>query len=101
MSLRAAARLESLGFTNVYDYEAGKADWFAAGLPREGDAMPVLRAADVARTDDVTCALEDTVGDAAARARAEGRSTTVGTTLMSMAPKPASSNSATIGSRAW
>ena len=73
MSPRAAARLESLGFTNVYDYEAGKADWFAAGLPREGEAMPVPRAADVARNDDLTCALEDTVAEAADRARAAGQ----------------------------
>lgn len=73
MSPRAAARLESLGFTNIYDYEAGKADWFAAGLPREGEAMPVLRAVDVARTDDVTCALTDTVGVAAGKAREAGQ----------------------------
>jgi len=32
MSPRAASRLESLGFRDVYDYAAGKADWFAAGL---------------------------------------------------------------------
>ncbi|MDA1256946.1 MAG: hypothetical protein O3C10_03770 [Chloroflexi bacterium] len=73
MSPRAAARLETLGFTNVYDYEAGKADWFAAGLPREGEAMPVLRAADVARTDDVTCTLADTVAIAAEKAREVGQ----------------------------
>ena len=36
MSPRAAWRLESLGFTAVYDYVAGKADWFARGLPRAG-----------------------------------------------------------------
>ena len=73
MSPRAAWRLESLGFTNVYDYEAGKADWFAAGLPREGDARPVVLAADLARTDDATCALADTTGVAAERARAAGQ----------------------------
>jgi len=32
MSPRAASRLESLGFRDVYDYAAGKADWFNAGL---------------------------------------------------------------------
>ena len=37
MSPRAAWRLESLGFTKVYDYVPGKTDWLAAGLPREGD----------------------------------------------------------------
>lgn len=34
-SARAAARLESLGYRNVYDYEAGKTDWKQAGLPIE------------------------------------------------------------------
>jgi hypothetical protein len=29
MSPRAASRLESLGFTQVNDYVAGKADWVA------------------------------------------------------------------------
>ena len=36
MSARAAPRLATLGFTDVYRYQAGKADWFAAGLLREG-----------------------------------------------------------------
>src|SRR5689334_6170303 len=35
LSPRAAARLESLGFADVYDYAAGKADWIAMGLPTE------------------------------------------------------------------
>ncbi len=30
MSPRAAARLETLGFTKVYDYVGGKTDWLAA-----------------------------------------------------------------------
>jgi rhodanese-related sulfurtransferase len=37
MSPRAACRLELLGFTQVYDYVAGKADWLAHGLPTEGE----------------------------------------------------------------
>jgi rhodanese-related sulfurtransferase len=36
MSPRAAWRLESIGFTEVHDYVAGKADWGSAGLPLEG-----------------------------------------------------------------
>ncbi len=36
MSPRAAARLETLAFHDVYDYVAGKADWGAAGLPLAG-----------------------------------------------------------------
>lgn len=31
-SSEAARRLETLGYRNVFDYEAGKADWQAAGL---------------------------------------------------------------------
>ena len=73
MSPRAAARLETLGFTKVFDCEAGKADWFAAGLPREYDLPPVLLVADVARKDDVICAPTDTLGAAAEKARDPGQ----------------------------
>lgn len=38
MSPRAALRLERLGFTQVHDYVAGKADWMAFWLPWEGEA---------------------------------------------------------------
>lgn len=69
MSPRAAWRLESLGFTHSYDYVAGKADWFAAGLPRAGSRTSVPRVADVARRDVVTCGLTDRIGDVAVRAR--------------------------------
>jgi rhodanese-related sulfurtransferase len=31
----AARRLRRLGYTNVHDYVAGKAEWIAAGLPVE------------------------------------------------------------------
>src|SRR5688572_23586838 len=37
MSPRAASRLETLGFEQVYDYVAGKADWGSGGLPLEGE----------------------------------------------------------------
>ena len=49
MSPRAAWRLESLGFSKVYDYVEGKADWAVAGLPREGDKAGFNRAIDVVR----------------------------------------------------
>jgi Mg/Co/Ni transporter MgtE len=62
MSARAAARLEGLGFT-VYRYQAGKADWFAAGLPRDGREATIPRIADVAARDVRTARLEETVGD--------------------------------------
>ena len=32
----AAEKLETFGFTNVYDYEGGKQDWMDAGYPVEG-----------------------------------------------------------------
>jgi len=38
MSPRAAWRLEEAGFSPLYDYIAGKADWLAADLPHEGTA---------------------------------------------------------------
>ena len=33
---RAAWRLESVGFSEVYDYTVGELHWLAAGLPTEG-----------------------------------------------------------------
>ena len=52
MSPRAACRLERLGFTQVYDYVAGKMDWLSFALPHEGEA---LLAGDVARREVPTC----------------------------------------------
>jgi predicted transcriptional regulator len=66
MSPRAAWRLKTLGFDKVYDYVAGKEDWFAAGLPRQGRLAG-------ARRDDITCALTDRIGDVVARVRAAGK----------------------------
>jgi CBS-domain-containing membrane protein len=63
MSPRAAWRLEELGFTRVYDYVASKADWFAAGLPREGKAAEIPWAVDLVRDDVPTCAPNDRLGD--------------------------------------
>ena len=34
-SERAAERLQSLGYTRVYDYHLGRDDWAGAGLPLE------------------------------------------------------------------
>jgi CBS-domain-containing membrane protein len=67
MSPRAACRLELLGFTRVYDYVAGKADWLAHGLPTEGEQAQVPRAKDVLRRDAVTARPEEPVGGVAAR----------------------------------
>ena len=62
MSPRAAGRLEQIGFTKVYDYVLGIADWKAAGLPVEGDAPVVQRVSDATRPDVPTCAVDDEIG---------------------------------------
>lgn len=65
MSPRAAARLESMGFLQVYDYVAGKADWGAAGLSLEGTLGP--RAGELARRDVPACRLDDRLQDVCSR----------------------------------
>ncbi len=78
MSPRAAARLESLGFTKVYDYVGGKTDWLAAALPTEGRlAGKPTTAGDVARRDDCACHLGDRLGDVVTRLRAAGKDTCI------------------------
>ena len=72
MSPRAAWRLESLGFTEVYDYVDGKLDWMAAGLPTEGTASNRPRAGDLARKDVLTCRLDERLGEVQQRARSGG-----------------------------
>ncbi len=72
MSPRAAWRLESLGFAEVYDYAPSKADWMAWGLPREGRSASIPTVGEVSKRDVPTCSLTDTVGDARDRARAPG-----------------------------
>jgi CBS domain-containing protein len=59
MSPRAASRLESIGFEQVYDYVAGKADWGSAGLPVEGAEGSETRAKAHVRTDVPTCSPHD------------------------------------------
>ena len=72
MAPRAAARLESLGFEEVFEYRAGKLDWLAAGNPTEGENSKRPRAGDVARKDVVVCGLKDRLGDVRERAVAAG-----------------------------
>ena len=72
MAPRAAARLESLGFEEVYEYRAGKLDWLAAGNPTEGENSRRPRAGDVARKDMVVCRVKERVGDVHERAVAAG-----------------------------
>src|SRR3954447_15694283 len=63
MSPRAACRLETLGFSDVYDYVGGKAERLAYGLPREGENAGAPYAGELADLDPPTCALRDTVAD--------------------------------------
>ncbi len=77
MSPRAAWRLESLGFRDVYDYTAGKLDWMAAGLPTEGINAAVPRAGDLARKDVPTCSLDERLEEVRERVRARGWDTVV------------------------
>jgi CBS domain-containing protein len=72
MSARAAWRLESFGFGRVFRYTPGKADWFASGLPREGEFAAVPRVGDAARRDAPTCGLDERVGEVRERVRAAG-----------------------------
>jgi Mg/Co/Ni transporter MgtE len=72
MSPRAAWRLESLGFRQVYDYVAGKLDWMAAGLPTEGTNAKHPRAGEVSRKDVPTAQLDERLGEVSERVRANG-----------------------------
>lgn len=72
MSPRAAWRLESLGFKEVYEYRGGKADWSAAGLPTEGKLSSVPRLGGLVRRDVTRAPLNDPVGEVARRAAADG-----------------------------
>src|SRR5438034_10609688 len=72
MSPRAAWRLESLGFGEVYEYGGGKLDWMAAGLPTEGTNAKRPRAGDLAHTDVPTCRLDERLEDVRDRTKEQG-----------------------------
>ncbi len=67
MSPRAASRFETLGFEQVYDYVAGKADWGSAGRPLEGTEGSEKRAGAYVRTDVPNCPLGDRLQDVCER----------------------------------
>src|SRR5919204_6967723 len=75
MSPRAAWRLESIGFTQVHDYVAGKADWGSAGLPLEGARGSATRVGAHLRRDVPTCRIDERLRDVTARVRAAGSDT--------------------------
>ena len=72
MSPRAAWRLESLGFQQVYDYTVGKLDWLAAGLPTEGTNANQPRAGTLARKDVPICGLDERLAEVRERAHSRG-----------------------------
>jgi CBS domain-containing protein len=75
MSPRAAWRLESIGFEQVYDYVAGKADWGSFGLPLEGTKG--ARAGEHVRADVPTCRLEERLQEIRRRVSAAGWDTCI------------------------
>ena len=77
MSPRAAWRLESLGFTDVYDFAAGKAAWLAAGLPIEGSDATIPHVGEHAQRDVPTCQLDEPLHTVRERVRAAGWDTCI------------------------
>ncbi len=66
-----------MGFSDVYEYVAGKLDWMAAGLPTEGTNAERPRAGEVARKDVPTSGLLECVGDVRERVQKAGFDATV------------------------
>ncbi len=56
-----------MGFEEVYDYVAGKVDWFGAGLPGEGQAAELTRIGALVDSEVSTCAMEDSVKEVRGR----------------------------------
>ncbi|MBW3613845.1 MAG: hypothetical protein KY439_00855 [Actinobacteria bacterium] len=61
MSPRAAWRLESLGFNEVYDYVGSKMDWIGEGLAFEGALVDRPRLSTLADPAVPTCTLDESV----------------------------------------
>ena len=72
MSPRAASRFEALGFAQVYDYVAGKADWGSFGLPLEGRRPSETRLGAHVHSDVPACAPSDRMLEVRERVRATG-----------------------------
>jgi len=67
MSPRAAWRLESIGFGEVYDYVGSKMEWIGDDLPFEGALADRPRLSTLADPGVPTCELEETVEDVRGR----------------------------------
>jgi len=72
ISARAAWRLAELGFTQVYRYTAGRADWLANGLIVEGAEARLPGAGDQADMDVPTCKRSERVRQVRERVQQEG-----------------------------
>jgi len=59
LSARAAWRLESMGFQEVYRYTPGKEDWIASGYETEGANADRPRLSQYLKTNVQTCLLRD------------------------------------------
>src|ERR1043165_5484980 len=59
LSARAAWRLESMGFQEVYRYTPGKEDWIASGYETEGTNATKPRLKQYLKTNVQTCLLRD------------------------------------------
>src|SRR5436309_7140619 len=59
LSARAAWRLESMGFQEVYRYTLGKEDWIAAGFETEGPESSKPRLKQYIKENVQTCLLRD------------------------------------------
>lgn len=72
MSPRAAARLATLGFSHVYDYVAGKADWGSFNFPLEGREGSETRVGAHLRADVPTCGLAERLREVERRVERAG-----------------------------
>src|SRR5437762_6979552 len=69
LSARAAWRLETMGFQEVYRYTPGKADWLAAGWETEGTDAKKVRIRQMIHKDVPTCGLRERLEDVKSRRR--------------------------------
>jgi rhodanese-related sulfurtransferase len=69
LSARAAWRLESMGFQEVYRYTPGKADWLSAGFETEGVQANKARIRQMIHKDVPTCGLRERLEDVKSRRR--------------------------------
>src|SRR5881296_4247593 len=69
LSARAAWRLETMGFQEVYRYTPGKADWLAAGWETEGAQANKTRLRQVLQKEVPTCSLRERLEDVKSRRR--------------------------------